>query len=89
MSGNNEGYNHFMSKVMVSMSDELLRRLDREAERRSMSRSSLLALAAQRELARRDSSVVTAAIERSEKRFRASGRFDAADLIRKDRDRRR
>ncbi len=86
--GNTGGYNHIMSKVMVSMPDELLRRLDREAQKRSMSRSSLLALAAQRELARRDPSAVTAAIERSEKRFRASGRFDAADLIRKDRDRR-
>ncbi len=78
-----------MSKVMVSMPDELLRRLDQEAQRRSMSRSSLLALAAQRELSRRDPAAVTAAIERSEKRFRAAGRFDAADLVRKDRDRRR
>jgi metal-responsive CopG/Arc/MetJ family transcriptional regulator len=37
-----------MSKVMVSLPDELLARIDREAERRSLSRSALLAAAARR-----------------------------------------
>jgi metal-responsive CopG/Arc/MetJ family transcriptional regulator len=75
-----------MSKVMISLPDDLLRRLDAEARRRSVSRSALLAAAARRELERRDPEVVAAAIARSEKRFRNSGNFDAAVVVRGDRD---
>lgn len=78
-----------MSKVMVSLPDDLLQRVDQEARRRSTSRSALLAEAARRELARRDPEAVAEAIERSEKRFRGSGAFEAADLVRADRDARR
>ncbi len=83
------GYTDGMSKVMVSIADDLLAELDAEAARRSTSRSALLSIAARRELARRDPERVKAAIERSEQRFRDSGRFDAADLVRLDRDSRR
>jgi metal-responsive CopG/Arc/MetJ family transcriptional regulator len=75
-----------MSKVMVSLPDDLLRDLDEEARRRSMSRSALLALAARRELVRRDPAAVAEAIARSEQRFRAAGGFDAAELVRRERD---
>jgi len=78
-----------MSKVMVSLPDELVRDIDEEARRRSMSRSALLAAAARRELARRDPAVVAEAIARSEQRFRAAGGFDAAEFVRQDRDARR
>ena len=78
-----------MSKVMISLPDELLRRLDREARRRSMTRSGLLAAAAQRELSRRDPDAVAAAILRSERRFQSAGAFEAAALVRADRDARR
>jgi predicted transcriptional regulator len=78
-----------MSKVMVSLPDELVRDIDEEARRRSMSRSALLAAAARRELARRDPAAVADAIARSEQRFRSAGGFDAADLVRQDRDARR
>jgi len=78
-----------MSKVMVSLPDELLREIDEEAHRRSMSRSALLANAARRELSRRDPDAVAEAIARSERRFRAAGPFDAARLVRNDRDSRR
>lgn len=78
-----------MSKVMVSITDHLLAKIDAEAKRRSTSRSALLAVAAQRELARRDNELVLAAIERSEKRFQSSGAFEAADLVRADRNSRR
>lgn len=78
-----------MSKVMVSLADDLLAAIDAEAERRSMSRSALLATAARQELSRRDNDLVAAAIERSEQRFRNSGAFEAADLVRADRDTRR
>ncbi len=78
-----------MSKVMVSLPDDLLAQLDAEARRRSTSRSALLAAAARRELARPDPAELAAAIERSERRFLAAGRFDSADLVRSERDERR
>jgi len=78
-----------MSKIMVSLADDLLAELDAEAKRRCTSRSALLATAARRELARRDSVQVAAAIARSEQRFRSAGAFEAADLVREDRDSRR
>ena len=78
-----------MSKVMVSLPDDLLAELDAEAARRSTSRSALLAAAARRELARRDPERVAAAIERSEQRFRNADTFEAVDLVRADRQSRR
>ncbi len=78
-----------MSKVMVSLPDDLLAELDAEVKRRSTSRSALLAVAARRELQRRDPARLASAIERSELRFRDAGSFEAADLVRADRDGRR
>lgn len=78
-----------MSKVMVSLPEELVRNIDEEARRRTISRSAFLAAAARRELGRRDSAAVAEAIARSEQRFRAAGGFDAAELVRQDRDARR
>lgn len=78
-----------MSKVMVSLPEELLAQLDAEARRRSTSRSALLAAAARRELARRDPELVAEAIARSEQRFALAGTFDAIDLVHHDRDSRR
>ena len=78
-----------MSKVMVSFPEDLLAEIDAEAERRSTSRSAFLAAAARRELARPDSERVAAAIARSEQRFDDAGTFEAADLVRHDRDSRR
>ena len=75
-----------MAKVMVSLPEELLRQIDREAERRSVNRSALLAAAARRELDRPDPNAVAEAIARSERRFAEAGAFEAADLIRRDRD---
>lgn len=75
-----------MAKVMVSLPDELLERVDEEAARRSTTRSALLAMAVRRELERRDPVAVAAAIERSRERFRDSGEFEAADLVRSNRD---
>ena len=87
--GNTSGYTLSMSKVMVSLPDDLLAELDAEVKRRSTTRSALLATAARRELARRDPAELAAAIERSEHRFRAAGGFESADLVRSDRDGRR
>jgi metal-responsive CopG/Arc/MetJ family transcriptional regulator len=78
-----------MAKVMVSLPEDLLQQVDAEARRRSTSRSALLALAARRELKRRDPMAVQAAIVRSRDRFRDVGEFESADLVRSDRDARR
>lgn len=78
-----------MSKIMVSLPAELIQELDDEARRRSVSRSALLAVAARRELARPDPAAVDEAIRRSEQRFGSAGSFEAADLVRGDRDSRR
>jgi metal-responsive CopG/Arc/MetJ family transcriptional regulator len=75
-----------MAKVMVSLPDDLLVQVDAEAKRRSTSRSAFLAAAARRELDRRDPRAVAAAIARSRERFRRSVEFDAAALVRADRD---
>jgi hypothetical protein len=77
-----------MSKVMVSLPDDLLAEIDAEVLRRSTNRSALLAVAVRRELARRDPADVAAAIERSERRFDRAGNFESADLVRSARDER-
>jgi len=87
--GDTPGYTQRMSKVLVSLPADLLEELDAEAQRRSMSRSAFLALAARRELVRRDPAELAAAIARSEERFARAGSFEAADLVRADRDARR
>ena len=78
-----------MSKVMVSLPDELLALVDQEAQRRSVSRSALLAAAARRELCRRDPEALAEAVARSERRFARAGHFDAGELVRNDLDDRR
>ena len=75
-----------MAKVRISISDDLLARVDAEAKRRSMTRSGLLALAATRELDRRDPEAMDAAIARSKERFKNVGPIDAAALVRAERD---
>jgi metal-responsive CopG/Arc/MetJ family transcriptional regulator len=78
-----------MSKVMVSLPSDLLSAIDEEAARRSTSRSGFLAAAARHELARATSEEMEAAIARSVQRFNRSGAFEAADIVRRDRDSRR
>jgi metal-responsive CopG/Arc/MetJ family transcriptional regulator len=75
-----------MSKVMISLPEDLLRRIDEEAKRRSISRSALIATAARRELARPNPEAVAEAIARSEARFVRSGAFEAAEMVREQRD---
>ena len=87
--GHTDSYTLGMAKVMVSLPDELLARIDLEAKRRSTSRSALLAVAASRELERRGSEEIAQAIARSEERFRQAGPFDAADVVRLERDSRK
>ena len=75
-----------MAKVMISIPDDLLVRVDTEARRRATTRSGLLALAVTRELDRRDPEAMDAAIARLKESFRNAGPFDAAELVRAERD---
>jgi hypothetical protein len=75
-----------VAKVMISLPDDVLARVDDEARRRGTSRSGLLREAALRELGRPDPAVVDAAVARSRSRFASAGGFDAAALIRAERD---
>lgn len=75
-----------MAKVMVSLPDDVLARIDAEAERRGTTRSALLREAVLRELGRPDPVTLEAAVARSRVRFASAGRFDAAALIRAERD---
>lgn len=75
-----------MSKVMVSLPEDLLTALDEEARNRSTSRSALLAEAARRELARRRPDRIAAAIARSEARFERAGSFESSALVGRDRE---
>lgn len=72
---------------MVSLPPDLLADLDREAERRGSSRSALLALAARRELQQLDPAEVDAALVRARTAMRAAGAFEAAELVRAERER--
>lgn len=75
--------------MMVSIPDDLLAEVDAEVKRRGTTRSALLAVAARRELTRRDPDELAAVIERSERRFRNAGSFESAAVVRADRDERR
>jgi len=67
----------------MSVPNDLLRR----AALRRSGRSALLALAARRELNQQDPAAVDVALERVRAAMRPVGAFEAADLVRAERDR--
>lgn len=73
-------------EVVISIPDELLERIEREAKRRGMSRSEFILTAARHELTWPDPARIDAAIERGRAAPAGAGRFESADLIRTDRD---
>jgi metal-responsive CopG/Arc/MetJ family transcriptional regulator len=73
-------------KVMVSIPDELLTRIDREAEERGTSRSAFLQEAARHELGWPDPARVDAALERGRAALAEAGSFESAELIRAERE---
>lgn len=75
-----------MPKVMVSMPDELLDRIDREVRARRTSRSAFLQEAARRELGWPDPVTIDAALRRGRAALLGAGRFESAELIRAERD---
>lgn len=77
-----------MAKVMVSLPDELLSQLDAEAKRRGATRSGLLAEVVRRELAFPMPDAVRDAVAFLEECFAHAPPFEAADVVRLDRDER-
>lgn len=75
-----------VEKVMVSMPGELLRRIDRAADRRGTSRSAFLQEAARRELGWPDPDQIETALERGQAALANAGSFESAKLIREERD---
>ena len=76
-----------MPKIMISLPADLLADVDREARRRSTSRSALLATAARRELEQQDPAELDRALERARGALRDVGAFESADLVRAERNR--
>ncbi len=74
-----------MAKVLVSMPDDLLERVDREAERRGATRSGFLQKAAQRELGWPEPAALDAALERGRAALAGVGAFESTELIRTER----
>lgn len=75
-----------MPKVMISMSDELLERVDREAGARGTTRSAFLQEAARRELGWPDPAKIDAALARGRDALADAEGFESAELIRDQRD---
>jgi metal-responsive CopG/Arc/MetJ family transcriptional regulator len=75
-----------MAKVMISLPDALLERLDAAARDRGTSRSGLLQLAAERELSRRTPEEMRAALQRGRAAMAGAPDIDPAAAIRAERD---
>ena len=74
-----------MSKILVSLPDDLLERIDREARARGTNRSRFLQEAARRQLGWPDPAALRAALKRGRRALAEIGSFESADLIRKQR----
>jgi predicted transcriptional regulator len=75
-----------MTKVMISMPDDLLERVDRVAAERGASRSAFLQDVLRRELGWPDPAVFDAAVERGRQALAGAGTFESAAVIRQQRD---
>jgi hypothetical protein len=79
-----------VAKVLVSINDSLLRRIDRVAQARGLTRSAFLAQLAQRELDRLagpgKSSAARAALARLDELIATTPSGDSTELIRAERD---
>jgi hypothetical protein len=75
-----------MAKVMISIPDEDLARIDDEVARRGTSRSALLREAAIKEIERPRSQRVLEALRRGQELLAGTEPFDTTAMIRHDRD---
>jgi Arc/MetJ-type ribon-helix-helix transcriptional regulator len=76
------------TKVLVTMPDELLERIDRETKSLGQTRSDFLQEAARRRLGWPDPAAVDAALERGRTALAGLGGFESAELIRSEREER-
>src|SRR5437867_4468812 len=74
-----------MAKVLISMPDELLKRIDHAARARGSTRSRFLQEAAQRKLGWPTVEALEIALARGREAIAGAGSFESADLIRKER----
>jgi predicted transcriptional regulator len=74
-----------MSKILVSLPDDLVERIDREARARGTNRSRFLQDAARRQLGWPDPGALSAALERGRRALAEIGSFESADLVRTQR----
>ena len=74
------------AKVMISVPEDLLARIDRAAAERHTSRSAFLQEAARRELGWPDPAAIDAALARGRAALEDAGRFESAELIRAERE---
>lgn len=75
-----------IAKVLISVPDDLLQRIDTEAKRRQRSRSAFLQEAARRELGWSDPGTIDTALARARAALAGIGRLEAAEVIRSERD---
>jgi predicted transcriptional regulator len=80
------GYTAGVAKILVSIPDDLLERVDREAERRRTTRSALFQQAALHELGWPDADAIDSAIARGRGALQGVGSFESGDVIRQDRE---
>lgn len=73
------------TKVLVTMPDDLLERIDREVKSSGGTRSDFLQEAARRELGWPDPTAIDAALERGRAALADVGSFESAELIRSQR----
>jgi hypothetical protein len=74
------------TKVMISMPEDLLERIDRVARERGTSRSAFLQEVVRRELGWPDPVAFDTAVERGHRALARAGAFESTELIREERD---
>ena len=74
-----------MAKVLISLPDDLLRRIDREAQARGTNRSRFLQEAARRQLEWPSADALAAAVKRGREALAGVGGFESAYVIREQR----
>lgn len=74
-----------MAKVLISLPDDLLERIDREARARGTSRSRFLRDAARRQLEWPSADALGVTLKRGREALAGVGAFESADLIREQR----
>jgi Arc/MetJ family transcription regulator len=81
-----EIYRDRMSKVLISLPDDLLQEIDRAVDLRGTTRSAFLQGAARAALGQPSQARIESALRRGQAALEAAGPFESVSLIRRDRD---